>query len=64
MEEWKPQRQIREERVARIRFWSAFVIITLVLLIQSTIHSCSPTAPSTREYDAAAAQREAARRAE
>ena len=61
---WMSQRQIREAKAARVRLWTTAIIISTVLLIQSAIHSCTPTVPSTPEYNAAAAQREAARRAE
>jgi len=63
MAEWMSQRQIREAKAANVRLWTTAIIITTVLLIQSAVHSCKPTIPSTREYDAAAMQREAARRA-
>jgi len=59
----KSQRQIREEKIARVRFWSAFAIITTALLIQGAIHSCSPTVPSTSVFDVWAMQQEAERRA-
>ena len=64
MSEWMSQRQIREAKAANVRLWTTVIIMATVLLIQSSIPSCKPTVPSTREYNAAAAQREAARRAE
>jgi len=60
----KSQRQIGEAKAANVRLWTTVIIMATVLLIQSAVHSCTPTVPSTREYDAAAMQREAARRAE
>lgn len=59
----KSRHQIRAEKVARVRFWTAFAIITTVLLIQGAIHSCRPTVPSTSVFDVWAMQQEAARRA-
>ena len=63
MSGWMSQRQIREAKAAGVRLWTTAIIITTVLLIQSAIHSCSPTVPSTSVFDVWAMQQEAERRA-
>jgi len=63
MSEWMSQRQIREAKAARVRLWTTGAIIIAVLLIQSSIHSCTPTVPSTSVFDVWAMQQEAERRA-